>query len=366
MRNTDNGVIGSDQTAVMARLALDELIDQLLHSNALSLKLTANPLVADRAWHLTENTCIRAFSADDPQAKKRAHHALFILYQSWLADPLSPAAANQFHPLLSGIRNYIESEWLRAESKRFHHQRPMLNAGNIVDELRALCQQHPASHHPLFDFLASEASAAQIDYFFKSDSALNLLFFDLVAMGLVGSLPETRAEIAQNLWDEIGQGSTEITHVNLYKDLLKRRNSALPDNHFAHLYEWQGLAGYNAFMLGGVNRQHYYKSLGVMAMTELLDPPQYEKLVAGCRRIGLSERDVHYYAEHITVDIGHADGWLNNVIVPIGKKHPAAMEEVFFGAALRLQTCNDYYDGLLAALQSLGGSLSSHSVPPSE
>ncbi len=102
----------------------------------------------------------------------------------------------------------------------------MLNAGNIVDELRALCQQHPASHHPLFDFLASEASAAQIDYFFKSDSALNLLFFDLVAMGLVGSLlPETRAEIAQNLWDEIGQGSTEITHVNLYKDLLKRRIS---------------------------------------------------------------------------------------------------------------------------------------------
>ncbi|PLM83819.1 spermidine/putrescine ABC transporter, partial [Klebsiella variicola] len=144
MRNTENGVIGSDQTAVMARLTLDELIDQLLHSNALSLKLTANPLVADRAWHLTENTCIRAFSADDPQAKKRAHHALFILYQSWLADPLSPAAANQFHPLLSGIRNYIESEWLRAESKRFHRQRPVLNAGNIVDELRALCQQHPA------------------------------------------------------------------------------------------------------------------------------------------------------------------------------------------------------------------------------
>jgi hypothetical protein len=66
------------------------------------------------------------------------------------------------------------------------------------------------------------ASATQIDYFFKSDSALNLLFFDLVAMGLVGSLPETRAEIAQNLWDEIGQGSQEFTHVNLYKDLLKR------------------------------------------------------------------------------------------------------------------------------------------------
>lgn len=353
MRKTENGFTGNEQHSAMARLSLDDMIDQLLHSNALSLKLTANPLLADRAWYLTENTCTKAFTANDPQAKKRAHSALFKLYQAWLAEPLSAAAKNQFHPLLCGIRSYIESEWLRVEKKRFSFPIPALNAGNIVEELRHLCQKHPASHHPLFDFLSSSASATQIDYFFKSDSALNLLFFDLVAMGLVGSLPETRAEIAQNLWDEIGQGSQEFTHVNLYKDLLKRRDIALPENHFAHLYDWQGLAGYNAFMLGGVNRQHYYKSLGVMAMTELLDPPQYQKLVTGCRRIGLTDRDVHYYAEHIEVDIGHADGWLNNVIVPIGNKNPAALEEVYVGAALRLQTCCDYYDCLLEALRTV-------------
>ncbi len=117
-------------------------------------------------------------------------------------------------------------------------------------------------------------------------------------------------------------------------------------------------------MLGGVNRQTLLQSLGVIAMTELLDPPQYEKLVAGCRRIGLSERDVHYYAEHITVDIGHADGWLNNVIVPIGKNIRRRWRRSSLAPRMRLQTCNDYYDCLLAALQSLGGSLSSHSVPP--
>ena len=118
-------------------------------------------------------------------------------------------------------------------------------------------------------------------------------------------------------------------------------------------------------ILAGGNRKHEYKWLGVWARTGRLHPPQYEKLGAGCRRIGLSERDVHYYAEHITVDIGHADGWLNNVIVPIGKKHPAAMEEVYFGAALRLQTCNDYYDCLLAALPSLAGTALYHRVTPS-
>ncbi len=101
-------------------------------------------------------------------------------------------------------------------------------------------------------------------------------------------------------------------------------------------------------------------------MTELLDPPQYEKLVAGCRRIGLSDRDVHYYAEHITVDIGHADGWLNNVIVPIGKKHPAAMERSTLAPRCACKPATITTDCLLAALQSLDGSASSHSVPPSE
>lgn len=85
MRKTENGFTGNEQHFAMARLSLDDMIDQLLHSNALSLKLTANPLLADRAWYLTENTCTKAFTANDPQAKKRAHSALFKLYQAWLA-----------------------------------------------------------------------------------------------------------------------------------------------------------------------------------------------------------------------------------------------------------------------------------------
>ncbi|MGF7443707.1 iron-containing redox enzyme family protein, partial [Klebsiella michiganensis] len=40
-------------------------------------------------------------------------------------------------------------------------------------------------------------------------------------------------------------------------------------------------------------------------------------------------------------------------IVPIGNKNPAALEEVYVGAALRLQTCCDYYDCLLEALRTV-------------
>jgi hypothetical protein len=57
--------------------------------------------------------------------------------------------------------------------------------------------------------------------------------------------------------------------------------------------------------------------------------------------------------QNISKWISAMRGWLNHVIVPIGKKNPAALEEVYSGAALRLQTCCDYYDALLAVLHSL-------------
>ncbi len=52
MRKTENGFTGNEQHSAMARLSLDDMIDQLLHSNALSLKLT----VPIRYWRTEPGT----------------------------------------------------------------------------------------------------------------------------------------------------------------------------------------------------------------------------------------------------------------------------------------------------------------------
>ncbi len=335
------------------QLPLADIIHALACEDDLPAVYQHYPRLAEKLSAQVAETLKLALTGQNAAARRDMQLALFILYQSHLAEPLSAQSRNQFDPLLIQLRQTLESSWLENEINAAAIPLPDLCVENMVAELTALWSAHPTAHHPLFDFLASEANETQINYFFKSDSALNLLFFDLVAMTLVGSFPETRAEISHNLWDEIGQGSNEFTHVNLYKNLLERRGIALPDDHFTHLYEWQGLAGYNLFMAAGVTRQHYYKLTGMMAMTELLDPSQYEKLVVGCKRNGLSDRDIHYYSEHISVDVAHADGWLNNVIVPVCARHPAAMAEIYNGAILRLQTCQHYYDYLLAKLRSL-------------
>ncbi|MGU3489306.1 iron-containing redox enzyme family protein [Enterobacter bugandensis] len=290
-----------------------------------------------------------AYSEGNLSARHEIQHALFILNNLSLAEPHSAAAGNQYHPLLLALKHEIQTHWLSYELSRAP-EIAISEGENLSHMLIELCQSHHASCHPIFDFLESTASVEQMDYFFKSDSALNILFFDLVALMLPGSLPQTRAEICKNLWDESGNGDPNRTHVGLYEYLLAQRNISLPDDRFTNLYTWQGYTGYNVFMLGATNRQHYYKSIGAMAVTELLDPPQYTKLVRGIKRLGINEKHALYYTEHIEIDVDHADGWLNNVIKPLLMEKNEAANDIMLGAVLRLNTCADYYDGLLETL----------------
>lgn len=261
-----------------------------------------------------------AYDKSMPEALKVVQNALFMIYQINLCYPLSIPASLQHDEVISVIRRKIEAKWLSAEFAG--HTSNCWQDDNFAEFLVNVWQGHAASHHPLFEYLEKDATAEQLYLFLKSDSALNLIFFDLVSHTLIGAMPETRGTISENIWDEIGHGDNYFTHVNLYKNVLERQGIQLPENHYIDLYGADALTGHNAFLLGCVNRSHYYKLLGVMAMTELLDPPQYSKLIKGCSRLGLTDRDFHYYSEHITIDVKHGEDWLYKVIKVITDQHP--------------------------------------------
>lgn len=294
-----------------------------------------------------------AYQNDSAVAQQVIQNTLFLIYQINLAHPLSIPAKKQYDPILISVKDAIEQKWLAYEFRNIDSSHDLSQYPNFGDFLAQTWKSHHASHHELFDFLEHDATKEQLFLFLKSDSALNLVFFDLVAYTLIGSQPEIRGTISENLWDEIGHGDNILTHVNLYKDVLQRLNIDLPDNHYINLYEVNALSGYNAFMIGAINRRHYYKLLGVMAMTEVLDPPQYQKLVKGCERLKLMDRDVLYYTEHITIDIKHGEDWLQKVINTIVKQYPNSRKEFYLGSLLRLQTANQYYDTLLEKMKTL-------------
>lgn len=297
----------------------------------------------------------RAFEERDPDVMKAVHRALFMLYELHVVDGASPRAVNQFNPSLTRVRRCIERSWIEHEKRHLGSDGDDARDGEALTQtLRNLWARHPVASHPLFDFLEKDASLDQIVAFFKSDSALNVRFFDLLLYSMIGSREGVRRELAQNFWDESGRGEGARSHVSLFRNLLNVVGAGNgPDNHAGEL-GWQGLAGYNLFMLACVNRQHYFKLLGIMAMTELLDPSQYEKLARGCRRVGLGrDAELDYYDEHVTIDVIHGEGWLSNVIVPIVNETPTVAGDILLGASLRMATCNDYYDALLARLVAM-------------
>jgi hypothetical protein len=335
-------------------LPIDEAVAVLCDSGPLDQVPGYNGSYERELLAKAHATLDAALRYHDEAALHQIHRALFLLYDLHVADAGSPRAEHQFDPLLTRLRREIERRWLDTDISRFAHVPRPADSDELVAALKRLWSEHPASCHPLFDFLEKEASKEQIIAFFTSDSALNIRFFDLLLFSMVGSRIEVRKELAQNFWDESGRGEPARSHVTLFRRLLDSVGvGQAVDNHAAKL-DWQGLAGYNLFMLTALNRRHYFKLLGILAMTELLDPPQYEKLARGCRRVGLgTANELEYYDEHVTIDVVHGEGWLMNVIVPIVEQTPSASADILVGARLRLQSCAGYYDALYAKLNAL-------------
>lgn len=337
----------------IAAMPLDAAVRTLLEMADLESLFEASPLF-EALQARARSVMGQAFDEAVPAALREIHASLFMLYDLHVARAQERRAVNQFNPDLIRLRNEIERKWLAHELGQFDI--PVVentDTESLIAAMKDLWHRHPASHHPIFDFLEHEATREQLCAFFQSDSALNIRFFDLIVLSLLGSEESVRKELAQNFWDESGRGDAKQGHVALFRHLLDTVGiGQAPDDHASTL-EWQGLAGYNLFIMTGLNRQHNFKSLGVMAMTELLDPKQYEKLARGCRRLGLgSDGELDYYDEHVTIDVVHGEGWLRNVIAPIVTRHPQALRDVLIGAQWRLRTCHDYYDGLLNRLMT--------------
>jgi len=212
-------------------------------------------------------------------------------------------------------------------------------------------KDHPVVNHPLFDHLCYEANWSQLQDFVSSEAILNLEFFDYLALSLVGASDLAKAEIAANLWDEAGRGDVAKFHTRLFENLLTAMGLKYERAVLVKDLSWEALAGLNLFSYSSIysyNKMMYY---GLLAATEMLDPPHYGKLLQGMQRIFHGKNiDQSYYVEHQLIDIEHANGWLRKVILPELEAHPQKTREFWLGFYLRLNSAKRYYDRLFTQL----------------
>ncbi|MFS3136308.1 iron-containing redox enzyme family protein [Gluconacetobacter sacchari] len=356
------GVAARSNLEMMPNAAetLHRLFDAALASQDADLYL-ANQGHASELHHAVRHLCALGFSADKPEARRDLHRALYKLYDLQICRPSPDVTANQDSVELLRIRKLIEAHWMKWEERRIAGLPDEIAPDQIGEAIKSLWREHSSYGHPVFDFMRDNANRDQIVTYFTTDYALNMRFYDLIVLSLVGIDEDVRMEVAGNFWDEMGQGNPTRTHVRLYRDLLDYLGVKDDPQAFVEALGWEGLAGHNLLVSFALSRRAYFRSIGALAITELSDPDQYARLLDGCRRVGIGTDQsgvLDYYSEHVEVDALHGDGWIDNVIVPVLRRYPDQARAVLEGAAMRLNTSKDYWDWQLATMKQMEGASS--------
>jgi hypothetical protein len=293
-----------------------------------------------------------AFAERDAASLLDIHKALFAIYEVSFSNPLSPAAMHERSPWLMHIRDALETAWMNDELPSIEHRLP---AQAELESVERVCewfvnqaQEESPRDREVVDFLETRATIEQFSTFILADAHLNYRFYDALALAQLHYSERVKAEIAQHMWDECGCGVPDKAHTRQFTRALLKLD--LPRPVIPIWEDWRPYAGYNLYLCFGLNRRHYFKALGSLAMPELFDPGRDRAVVSGLERLGFQgAADFEYYYSHIGGDEEHGERWLSHVIGPIVEAQPEASRELAIGGALRMQAMRRYNEYLAAA-----------------
>lgn len=301
---------------------------------------TATAVVIDRAYHNR-----------DKDSELEIHRFLYevnarVLLPSWHTYALPDGVES-----LMQARMQLEAAWFDAdcESAEADVELPELPAG-FADWALATCAADPSGpEHPLFDHLATTASRAQLREFVRQETPFDIHFADVVGLLLPGIHGEPKSELAQNFWDEMGHGDEAVAHRRLRIDMMAALDLD-PALAYTEINSFwlEELKLANMYFHAGTHRRYVAQALGMMLATELMVPGRIERQAQGWNRVGLADADMRYLREHITVDVEHGQGWLEEVVVPLITDHPEITFDVALGMTRRLKTALAVCDRALA------------------
>jgi hypothetical protein len=348
-----------DDLAGMVKALLEERdLDRMLE-NEIGLEeqvIQTARSIARRAYPSDRTTDRQSAAWIDHSARAEMHRALLALYQEHVRLPADSTLVNQFHPFACRLMRELELPWERDMLRRVRSGRD-LSPDALPSEpaafaawFRSTAFSHPLYEHDLYSFVASEATREQLEWFFRMECAGEAGFDDLVALAQVGTRGEVKMEMASNYWDEMGKGKPQAVHTHLFHRLIESFGLESPD---ASELPWQVLAGVNVMLWSCISRRNAFRAQGALGAVELLAPQRCTRVVHGALRVGMKKKEVVYYGAHAIIDIGHAEGWLDNVVRAQVGAFPESRVGIAEGLVARADASLDYFDYCLATARSI-------------
>jgi len=209
-----------------------------------------------------------------------------------------------------------------------------LDAEGFVGWFEDLILTGPGQQHPLFDWLAEQASLEEMRWFLTQEAAGEAGFEDLIAYTQIKLPPQAKLECARNFWDEMGHGKQAAMHAQMLEGMVDE----LGLRPVIETTVWESLALSNTMLGMATSRRYTYHSLGALGAIELTAPQRVGKVSKGMQRLGLSKRVRAYFDLHAALDVAHARAWIREIIRPLAEADPACRQFMAEGALMRL-TC---------------------------
>lgn len=307
------------------------------------------------------NHAVSIINAHEPQITELAEHAFsnrfgsawddiqHILYH-WNLEELERTApvTDYTRAVRQALRNVI----LRVEERVRHAQLRLECADDFtpskaVSELESIARRHRINAHPLLTHFEKEGLPEQECILFLDNYYVNNRVFHLHIAAQSLSTPfELRAELYQNLYDELGAGIPSEAHPLLflrnYRSIGGHDRVVEPLVGSLHLLNTKI---YHTLLCG-----NYRNGLGALGFLELTMPTQMRQLLAGFRRSGLSDAETIFWDLHISLDEGHGDAWFEEMRKIV--RTPEDALSILEGGKAVLDARCAFYDSVLGAIEN--------------
>jgi hypothetical protein len=277
------------------------------------------------------------------------HRSAYAIYEMLIGHPLSPAARHERSAWLNQFRWIYEERVLAADLSEVAATLPTATDAASPDFVREWFLSEAARRSTLDsvveNYLAEQATAAQLGEFIQADGYLNYRFYDAITLTQPHFMESVKHQISRHVWDEAGEGDRSRAHTQLFFRSLATLGLELP---VVPVWDdWRPYAGHNLYFLLGCNRRHLFKALGSLAMPELFDVDRDECVVRGMHRLGYRpDVDFEFFVSHVEGDAEHGPEWLDGIVLPIVAAEPAAGPELTAGGALRMLAMRRYNEYL--------------------
>ncbi|MFC0042092.1 iron-containing redox enzyme family protein [Actinomadura rayongensis] len=262
-------------------------------------------------------------AADDPFGDD-LHLALHLCYELHYQGLTGVDAGWEWDPALLGLRATLEQAFLA-------ELRDGTPGKDVHDVLDALLIEHldarGPSHH-----LRDKGEMWQMREYLVHRSIYQLKESDPQAFAVPRLAGPPKAALAAVQYDEFGGGNAERMHARLFADLMEEADLDPSYGAYVDVVPAPMLAITNMMSLFALHRALRGAILGHFAVLEITSSPGSERMCRALRRLGVAERGVRFYAEHVEADAVHEQVLRRDVIGGLLDAEPELAPDVALGA----------------------------------